>query len=59
MRTMTKRFSMLAATLLLAGAAGACADEPMGVEEQTYEVQMDGTSDEGNCVIIAGKLVCS
>ena len=59
MRNTTKRFSILAATLILAGTAGACADEPMGPDEQAYEVQMDGTGTGDNCVWVGEQLICS
>ena len=55
----TKRFRILAATLLLAGAAGACADEPMAVETEAYEVEMTEASTDANCVIIGGQMHCN
>ena len=58
MTTKTKRFWMLAATLFLAGAAGACADEPMGVQEEAYEVQMNESTSEGNCIELNGVIYC-
>ena len=57
MKKTTSRFWMVAAALVLAMATGACADEPMAVEEP-YEVQMDETNG-GNCVVVLGKLVCN
>ena len=57
MRNTMKRVWMVAAMVLVAGALGACADEPMAVEEEAYTVQMD---EEGtDCVLIRGILYCS
>lgn len=58
MTTTTKRFWMLAATLFLAGAAGACADEPMGVEQEAYEVEMDEATGDANCIELNGVVYC-
>ena len=57
MRDSMKRFGLVLAVLVMAGGLGACADEPMGIEEEAYTVQMDETS--GGCVVIDGKLYCT
>jgi len=57
MRTTTmKRIWVAALALVLAGGVSACADEPMGVEEASYEPQLDGKSE---CVLINGVVRCS
>lgn len=56
MRNTMKRFSMVAVVVFMAGALGACADEPMAVEEEAYTVQMD---EEPDCVLVRGILYCS
>lgn len=56
MRDSMKRFGLVLAVLVATVALGACADEPMGIEEEAYTVEMDETG--GDCVLIAGQLVC-
>ena len=56
MRASMKRFGLVAAILVMMGGLGACADEPMGIEEEAYTVEMDEAG--GDCVWIAGQLVC-
>ena len=57
MRTTTmKRIWVAALALVLAGGVSACADEPMGVEEASYQPQLDGKSE---CVLINGVVRCS
>ena len=54
----TKRVWMAAVALMLVGAVGACADEPMAVED-SYEVQMSEDTTGGNtCIYIDGQLHC-
>lgn len=53
----TKRVWMGAMALVLSAALGACADQPMAVEE-AYEVQMNGGSSDEDCVMIGGVLYC-
>ena len=53
-----KRIWIGATALVAAAGLGACADQPMGVEEP-YEVQMDGEDTSGECIIIHGQLHCS
>ena len=58
MRNPTKRVFFAVVGLVLAGAMGACSDEPMAVEE-AYEVQMDGEGGgNGTCIYIDGQLYC-
>ena len=54
-----KRIWIGATALVAAAGLGACADQPMGVEEP-YEVQMDGeTTEDSNCIIIDGVIYCN
>ena len=57
MRNSKKRAWTLIVALAAAAGLGACADEPMGVEEP-YEVQMNVT-DDPECVIINGQMHCN
>ena len=56
MRNTMKRVSLVVAMVLVAGALGACADEPTGLDEQVYSVQMD--EETGVCVMVDGKPYC-
>ena len=59
MRNTTKRTWMAAAALLIAGFAGACADQPMAPQDEAYEVQMEETTPpNNNCIYIDGQLHC-
>ena len=56
MRNTMKRVSLVVAMVLVAGALGACADEPTGVEE-SYTVQMN-ESNESDCYWVNGRWEC-
>ena len=57
-KTTMKRVWLGALALVLTAGVGACADQPMAVEEP-YEVQMQGEStDDDNCIYIGGQLYC-
>ena len=57
----TKRVWMAAVALMVSGALGACADQPMGPTEESYEVLMDETTtqaESNDCIVIDGQLFC-
>ena len=53
----TKRFWTVSMMVVVAGALGACADQPTGPEEP-YTVEMDEGSNSGGCIVIGGELIC-
>ena len=58
-----KRFGLVAAIFVMAGVAGACADEPMAPSDDVYEVQLTEEDDEAvkaadNCIVIDGQTHC-